>query len=58
MDAYMEGKITLNGKTTTFSVNEEGMWQNWGADKETLGTRVDLLDKIKDAFIEFMQEEG
>lgn len=48
----ISGKIELNGRTTEFTLNDQG-YQQWGADTSTLGERVDLLDMLEAAVAEW-----
>jgi hypothetical protein len=50
------GKITIDGKTTEFLLTDEGSYTQWGADVSTLGSRVDLLERLGEAYLEWAQE--
>ena len=41
------GTITLtDGSTSEFSIETDGVWQQWGAAQRRLGQTVDVLDAL------------
>ncbi|QOP66212.1 hypothetical protein SEA_DANIELLEIGNACE_72 [Arthrobacter phage DanielleIgnace] len=52
----VSGKIEIDGKTTEFMLTEEGSYTQWGADTPILGERVDLLEKLGEAYRDWCEE--
>jgi hypothetical protein len=54
----IKGTIDIGDTSTQFMVPLGGDtgWMNWGASREVLGTRVDLLDNIESAATEWAEE--
>ena len=43
---------TTDGKTRSFTIGEDGGWQQWGASAEDLGNTVDALEAIARVLME------
>jgi hypothetical protein len=55
----VEGTITLtDGSASSFSVDTEYGWQQWGAGTERLGQTVGILDAIESALASYIEDEG
>lgn len=52
----IKGKVTIDGRESEFMLLEDGGWTQWGVDQPTAGERVDLLDKIAAAYMEWQDE--
>lgn len=50
------GKIRIGGVETEFTLTDEGSFMQWGGTTEQLGPRVDLLEKLGGAYLEWRQE--
>jgi hypothetical protein len=52
----VKGTITLNEVTTEFLLTDEGSFMQWGGTRDQLGPRVDLLEALGLAYLEWRQE--
>lgn len=54
----IDGTITLaDGTESSFSVDTEYGWQQWGADNARLGRSVAILDALEAALYENAEDE-
>lgn len=51
----ISGKITIDGKDSEFSIGVDGGYQQWGADRQLLGERVDLMQGMAEALMEWQE---
>jgi hypothetical protein len=52
----LTGKIKLGGVETEFLLTDDGSFMQWGGTREQLGPRVDLLEALGSAYLEWRQE--
>lgn len=52
----LKGKITIDGVESEFMLLDDGGWTQWGVNQFTAGGRVDLLDTLSQAYMEWQGE--
>lgn len=55
-EVEFSGKVILDGTTSHFMMLNDGDWTQWGVDQQAAGRRVDLLDKVAEAYREWQDE--
>lgn len=52
----IKGTIEIGGRTSEFMLLEDGGWTQWGVDQIIAGQRVDLLERLSHAYMEWADE--